>query len=250
MSDGHNKRLTNLERDVASLRKAVNGMRKQDIAGIRKQENAYQENNATTLPILVERTPRDTTQAANTAKQSKPFWKPTLEIIGIVAGIGYALVTFFQWRDLKHNFVTDERAWVNVSSVEVLTPISTTGKGWFLVKLANTGKTPALREHLICAGALINGDPTCKRQPTLVYFGPVAPGGIPVGTTIWVDPQKQAAVEAMTKPGNRLHLKFTLEYNDIFGKTHHTTYCGFYPPIAPMPSPTVLTGCDNAGSMD
>jgi hypothetical protein len=39
-------------------------------------------------------------------------WKLALEAIAIPFAIGYALVTFFQWQDLRHNFQADERAWV------------------------------------------------------------------------------------------------------------------------------------------
>jgi hypothetical protein len=39
-------------------------------------------------------------------------WKPLLEIVGVFFAIGYAIVTFFQWRDARRSLELDERAWI------------------------------------------------------------------------------------------------------------------------------------------
>lgn len=45
-----------------------------------------------------------------------PWWR-IFEGIGIFAGIGYALITYLQWRDLRHNFEVDQRCWIKTGFV-------------------------------------------------------------------------------------------------------------------------------------
>jgi hypothetical protein len=40
-----------------------------------------------------------------------PGWK-ILQGVGIAAGVGYAVVTYYQWKDLRQNFINDERGYV------------------------------------------------------------------------------------------------------------------------------------------
>lgn len=35
--------------------------------------------------------------------------------IGVAGAVVYAVITYFQWRDLRHNFEIDERAWIKVA---------------------------------------------------------------------------------------------------------------------------------------
>src|SRR5437879_2023696 len=43
-----------------------------------------------------------------------PWWKNWLEGFALFAGIGYAIVTFWMWRDAHDNFIVNQRAWVGV----------------------------------------------------------------------------------------------------------------------------------------
>src|SRR5579872_5423243 len=57
------------------------------------------------------------TKPNNTQKkwyQSLKGWERVLQTTGIIFAIGYAVITFLQWRDLRHNFQVDERAWLDV----------------------------------------------------------------------------------------------------------------------------------------
>jgi hypothetical protein len=61
----------------------------------------------------------DTPPSPTNGNQSKKSWYKTLsgwklllEVIAIPFAIAYAIVTFFQWQDLRHNFQVDERAWI------------------------------------------------------------------------------------------------------------------------------------------
>jgi hypothetical protein len=62
---------------------------------------------------------------------------------GIAAGgaVIYALITYHQWRDLRHNFEADERAWLKV---EVGMPPTLSSQTPVVVNVRNVGKSPAL----------------------------------------------------------------------------------------------------------
>jgi len=91
-------------------------------------------------------TPSNTDQSKKSWYKSLQRWRTVLEIVAIPFAVLYAIVTCFQWRDLRHNFQTEQRAWLvqkatfpddngikhGVGNV----PIAT-------VNISNSGKTPA-----------------------------------------------------------------------------------------------------------
>jgi hypothetical protein len=56
----------------------------------------------------------------NSAQPKKPWyktaqgWKTALELIAIPFAIGYAVITWLQWKDLRHNFEADQRSWLKI----------------------------------------------------------------------------------------------------------------------------------------
>jgi hypothetical protein len=68
-------------------------------------------------------------------------WRSLFECVAIPFAIGYAVVTYFQWRDLRTNFVIDQRAWLGVTEA-IAGPIRETMR--FSPILVNCGKTVAL----------------------------------------------------------------------------------------------------------
>lgn len=71
----------------------------------------------------------------------KVTFRQGLEIVGLIAGIVYAVVTVLEWNDLRNNFEADQRSWVkisfgwptNISPQEIFTPIEF---------FSNSGKIP------------------------------------------------------------------------------------------------------------
>lgn len=43
-------------------------------------------------------------------------WRRVLTVLVGLAGIAYAVVTYYQWRDLRNNFKATERAWIKVTA--------------------------------------------------------------------------------------------------------------------------------------
>jgi hypothetical protein len=69
--------------------------------------------------------------------------KDRLERIGLIAGIVYAAVTVIQWRDLRHNFMIEQRAWIQVSDTLPMTVTDTQAINAIPEDLKNTGKSVA-----------------------------------------------------------------------------------------------------------
>jgi hypothetical protein len=44
-------------------------------------------------------------------------WRTLLEIFGILAGIGYAVVTYFQWQEMRKQTIEANRAWMAPGAV-------------------------------------------------------------------------------------------------------------------------------------
>lgn len=125
MSDA--ARITGLEKALAKLRKEfeqfqkslhVSQPRQQHDAGASPKGAANQKNDTArwevSLSSQVNPSPGNTAQAQNPWYKTAQGWKQRLEIAGIVFAIGYAIVTFFQWRDLRKNFEASERSWTYV----------------------------------------------------------------------------------------------------------------------------------------
>src|ERR1035437_4673899 len=96
---------------------------------------------------IVPPAPRNTDNSQNPKAVTLPWWKRVglkgaLEILGLFAGIGYAIVTYCQWQDLRNNFRADQRAWIKVDYPSFETPPPSVP---ITVKFTNVGKSPALR---------------------------------------------------------------------------------------------------------
>jgi hypothetical protein len=99
-------------------------------------------------------TPRSTADAHNGKQGAVPWWKTwrawkrLLEIAVGLAAVGYAVITYMQWRDLGRNFEMDQRAWLGIASINTegaAGSINSFRVGRLSLTLQNSGKTPALR---------------------------------------------------------------------------------------------------------
>jgi hypothetical protein len=86
-------------------------------------------------------------------------WKVVLEIIAIPFALGYAVITYFQWRDLRHNFEAEQRAWLKV---ETIVPFEVHESMQTNVIITNVGKSPALRSAVDASYQVLDS----KRAPT------------------------------------------------------------------------------------
>lgn len=152
-------------------------------------------------------------------------WKDRLEIVAFLFAIGYAIITYFQWRDVSKNFRTDERAWVVPS--DAIDEKTSTGETYFKVTFKNSGHTPALRTH-----AWIGTTPDFNKIPDrdpIVIKGQIDSLVLaPEGTGNTSTPPFPDEVIDSIRHGARLYIYGTVAYGDVFGKDHWSQFC-FYP---------------------
>jgi hypothetical protein len=154
-----------------------------------------------------------------------------LERIGILFGVAYAITTILQWRDLRRNFVTDERAWVNIAPLEQLTtmPVDSVQALIINARMVNSGKTPATKGiHIECVVEIVKA----TTPPSFDYNGFRAITDIPL-----IFPTHVSDVPCMKSTGNILNpvpvtpdqrrdLKSGALYLAIFGKIDYRDQFG------------------------
>lgn len=165
-------------------------------------------------------------------------WKELLEVLGILFAIGYAVITYLQWRDLRTNFDTDQRAWISVSvqnNVAVLPgdsiPIS--------FELLNSGKTPAKNiEGDVVVTAVERGQHFIagdfSHQHHKVHVGVIFPNA-PLQFSLPVIRYGSDSPEPIVPDGVFRHDLETgqrtlvfygkIQYNDALGTPHWTHFC-------------------------
>lgn len=166
--------------------------------------------------------------------------KAILEVIAIPFAIGYAIVTGLLWWDQRQNFQRDERAWVGIKDItlasEIKNPLT------IAVNVINSGKTPALGVHLadISAG---NTETAAMVSGASHENGAVTPG---TNTVFYVDlAPSDGMIKLLKAHEAKIYVRGTIEYLDIFGDTHPTTFCAYYPPPANVPN---FFNCTDGGS--
>jgi hypothetical protein len=208
--------------------------------------------------------------------RSIEYWKPRLEMLGVCFAIGYAIITFGQWRDSSNNFITDQRAWLHPESEGFPNPGSTIGNGMSFnvssgeriqipYRISNTGKTPALRVN---GGFVVEIVPSGKEPqvpgkdedialpyeiaPKHKFDRPVVVNGMKTPIILpnephhislyrkYISGDDRLTTEELNDLANRrsyLLIWGKVYYSDIFGKRHWMRFCGS-PPIGNEPVST------------
>jgi hypothetical protein len=168
----------------------------------------------------------------------------------------YTGLTFFQscvtWKTLKHAIDTshlDQQAWVSVSGVELAEAPKAGEKILFIIKMQNTGRTPALR----VSNRIRFSTTAPETLDDFIYAskeeeGRVVPPGDGTFSTFFYVPDEKKD-EALTEEQvasimNRttsLYLYGVVLYEDIFKAPHFTRFCGVY--IYDKKAPTVTNFC-------
>jgi hypothetical protein len=136
--------------------------RKNEKQGIGPRDALKQKDNPAErkVPLMTEIPP----SPSNSEKTKKRWyqtidgWKTTLEIIAIPFAIIYAIVTFFEWRDLKHNFMIEQRAWLSPEYIYTPRPNGNIPLSSVRVTLTNSGKNPAMRIRVDVIEQIVKSD--------------------------------------------------------------------------------------------
>lgn len=202
-----------------------NTPKQQYIGTISKQEETNGKGNSvpnsTPININIYPTPKHPNDPQYKWYKSPQRWKFIFEVISVFALVAYAIVTFYQWRDLRHNFMIDNRAWVMPFEYKRTTDFTKNVVGANLF-YKNTGKTPALDLQVFVGWA--TGDTLIPKRDIPSDNSPkfaLAPDG--VGNSA---PNIPTAVVKGVMNGNPGGFIFgTIWYKDVFGYAHWNQYC-------------------------
>jgi len=224
---GLNSRLTKLENAFHALQQNKHTESPQETAS-EKHDSTQRE------PALVAYVPP---APSNTDQSKKPWyktlngWRSLLEIIAIPFAIGYAVVTYCSWQDLRHNFMVDQRAWLYVSHSVLSKEPSEEDLGLQVnASVVNSGKTPAVAVGLKYGIFLYDHDPPMAdwtkvhMEPQGVLF-PSQTNGSFVHDFKLHDASDLAIYKAKT---GKIYLRTCLVYTDTFNETHFTESCMYH----------------------
>jgi hypothetical protein len=227
----------------------LNTPRQQDIAPAIPENASHENNSPGPLPASSAQTKGHISQSNRSWYMTLKRWKTIVEMSAIPFAIGYAVVTWVQWRDLRRNFTVDERAWLYVSrSVLEKEPSDDNRHIRIQAFVIDSGKTPALAVGFKTGIFLFDHDPPMVgwRNIPLVPQGVLFPGQTN-GAFIAESELHGASDLAVYKSGQgRLYLRSCLLYTDVFNKPHFTESCVFH--IFGQPLDT-WTGC-NGNTVD
>jgi hypothetical protein len=151
-------------------------------------------------------------------------WKIRLEIVTFIFAIGYAVITFMQWRDANKNFRAGQRAWLMMEKVSIPHPFnsSETTPIEFVVK--NFGQSPALhfKSHTDMSFSGRGCESVGIQRTPYNTESSVPPGGEEPWANLAVARLPQDCVGALEHGDASFTLTSSLVYEDIFGDMHHT----------------------------
>lgn len=173
MSEHLNRRITTLEEKVRHL-ESLSAPWQEKKAGYGPKYNPASEGDSAPgelAPLKDEKikaSPKNAYQPKNPWYKTLEGWYYFFAIFGIPFAIAYAIVTYLQWRDLRSNFRTDQRAWLT-RRVDRSPPVFLElGKRISLdVVIANIGKTPARNLNGSVVLDLLDSD----QNPSFDYSG-------------------------------------------------------------------------------
>lgn len=160
-------------------------------------------------------------------KRERPqFWR-IVNRIGVIAAIGYAVVTYLQWRDLKRNFEADERAWISSQGMHLHVPYDQSHLA-VTADLINTGKSPVLIDHI----EVRIGESSAPFTTTSWFMdlhlsgGSLGPNAVfPLTLGEGDNDIGEEKFNLMQDRKLRHDMWATIWYTDVFGHSHSTDIC-------------------------
>jgi hypothetical protein len=229
----------------------LNAPRQPEVAPSSPENTPEQEHDPTQRKVALSSNhnppPRDTHQAKNPWYKTFKGWRTLLEMIAIPFAIGYAVVTWLQWRDLRRNFKIDQRAWLFVAenarpslAVNIALPAS--------INITNTGKTPG--RHILAdiyIEIVQNGSAPHLDSLRFGYIGhtglllPNSPITVPARRErhkinggphdALDDPLTQGELESLMRGDSWIAMHGIVRYRDIFQIEHWTKFCFWNNPL-------------------
>jgi hypothetical protein len=222
--------------------KGINTPEKQDSRTADPQPNPGEKGDSvppsSSVASEIESRPSTPPNAGHCHYEGTPRYMRIFEIIAVLSGVAYAIITACLWRDAHHNFRVDERAWVSV-----VTPpnysLDSNGRIVVVSQVQNVGKTPARIVEGKAMGIIRRqgDDPNfsaeIKPPYTALHFPALfqnVPGPVVFPILHYFADQPIPASQAEVADGkSNIFVYGQLTFDDIFGNHHWTHFCVSYP---------------------
>ena len=218
--------LTALRKDTSLL---IERLQKPKEDAISKQESTEKDSEWPPQTIRAELTTPIPIAVRNEPQDSHPNWtkaKIVAEVVGIGAAIVLAILGFLQFRAANRNFKLDQRPWLGVLEMEVTIPSRDSTK--VKLELTNSGRSPALKEHL---GWEASCDPVGEK-PVIKYTEDTQDqGAIILPNQHFFAASEPSPLcsennfELFNKGKANLSVLGTVWYSDVFCGPHATEFC-------------------------
>lgn len=240
-------RISKLERAIRMLEGSIAKVRQDIETGNRPQSTPSQDakSRKSEIPFSSKSGPdTDNENRVATRWYQSPRWwsgllkisKRGLEALGILFAIGYAIVTYFEWKDLRHNFEVEQRAWIKA---EVNMPATLDPKDVVVVVARNIGKSPALKFQGGVIFEVVDANRPPSFPPGRVQMRQSAgrmifpsdsisfeSGLTPTPPDMISQPLTPAEIRSLSSGDAYLVAFGTLVYQDQFGQ-HWTRFCSW-----------------------
>lgn len=227
--------------ELGKIRHALsNAPLQQDKTGTSPQDTATQKDNAASgepaaIP-KVDPAPSNTDQSKHPWYKTVQGWKSLLEVVAIPFAIGYAVVTFQQWHDLRHNFEVEERAWLKI---DYAVPDNITSNAAVEIRITNIGKSVALRGVADTMLEIVDSKNDPSFEPVAYHYKTSLPPLFPADKQTFTvtrtpnnpdgspRPLTGTELQGLTTGHSYLAVYGRVVYLDQFGM-HWTRYCTWH----------------------
>jgi hypothetical protein len=143
----------------------------------------------------------------------------------------------------------DQRAWFGVKEITLASPIAKGKPVQISIVGLNTGKTPALDVSL---GEVRVGPSETDRSRDFVYSVPDREVVAPNHTDVFYPTLTYSddSIKALLAGTIKIYVAGKVDYRDVFGTTHTTTFCAYYPTDGPTSTANHFFNCKNGNSMN
>jgi len=144
---------------------------------------------------------------------------------------------------------TDQRAWFGIKEITLANPLAVGKPVNISILGLNTGKTPALE---LSMEEIRIGPSETARDRDLVIKGIDREVVAPNNTDLFYETATYSdeSVKGIMAGVIPIYVRGSLEYQDIFGATHVTTFCAYYPANGPPTATGRFFNCKTGNSMN
>jgi hypothetical protein len=219
-----------LRRELDSLQ--ISQPRQQENASIGPRETSGQKQDATegkiSLSSHIDPPPRHKTQTNKPWYKTTSGWKTLLELVALPFAIGYAVVTFLSWRDVRDQFTLDQRPYVWLTPTgQAEIKYLPDGRIAWTYHYTNYGKTPANNVRVWPYMKIGNRDfEKLDSEAWPIFGGVIPPNKVDFGTAFSKTRVTPEEAKVLASTDGAMQIRVVITYTNMMGdKPGESSFC-------------------------